>query len=80
MKSILNNYRDLYIQALAAFQASGQSNTLSYYQIAGIHGKPYAAWNNVTGPMGIHYATGYCTHGSILFPVWHRPYLALYEV
>lgn len=23
---------------------------------------------------------GYCTHGSILFPTWHRPYLALFEV
>jgi tyrosinase len=22
---------------------------------------------------------GYCTHLSILFPTWHRPYLALYE-
>lgn len=24
--------------------------------------------------------TGYCTHSSILFPTWHRPYLALFEV
>ena len=23
--------------------------------------------------------SGYCTHISILFPCWHRPYLALYE-
>jgi len=23
---------------------------------------------------------GYCTHVSILFPPWHRPYLAFYEV
>lgn len=23
---------------------------------------------------------GYCTHGSVLFPSWHRPYVALYEV
>ena len=22
---------------------------------------------------------GYCMHSSILFPTWHRPYLALYE-
>jgi hypothetical protein len=22
---------------------------------------------------------GFCTHGSVLFPPWHRPFLALYE-
>ena len=25
------------------------------------------------------YQPGYCTHNSILFPTWHRPYLALFE-
>lgn len=29
----------------------------------------------MTGP----YNLGYCPHGSVLFPVWHRPYLALFE-
>lgn len=24
--------------------------------------------------------SGYCTHSSVLFPIWHRPYLALIEV
>lgn len=76
---MLTDNRDLYIQGLAAFQAEDQSELLSYYQIAGIHGRPYAAWDNVNGPQG-DYATGYCTHDSILFPVWHRPYLALFEV
>jgi len=42
----------------------------------GIHGRPFVAWDGVTGP----YQRGYCTHGSILFPIWHRPYLALLEV
>ncbi|KAK3300469.1 uncharacterized protein B0H64DRAFT_428534 [Chaetomium fimeti] len=23
--------------------------------------------------------TGYCAHSSVLFPTWHRPYMALYE-
>ena len=23
---------------------------------------------------------GYCTHGTVLFPTWHRPYVALFEV
>lgn len=69
---------NLYIQALAAFQADDQSDLLSYYQIAGIHGRPYTSWDNVNGVNG-DWATGYCTHDSILFPIWHRPYLALYE-
>ncbi len=43
----------------------------------GIHGRPYTLWNNVNGQFNY---TGYCTHDSILFPTWHRPYLALFEV
>ncbi len=42
----------------------------------GIHGRPFVAWDGVNGP----YEKGYCTHSSILFPTWHRPYLALFEV
>lgn len=44
--------------------------------VLGIHGLPYKAWNDVEG----NDTTGYCTHSSILFPTWHRPYLALFEV
>ncbi|KAI9895089.1 MAG: hypothetical protein M1814_000314 [Vezdaea aestivalis] len=66
---------DLYIQALQLFQANDQSQLLSYYQVSGIHGRPYLAWDGVNG----QYPTGYCTHASVLFPTWHRPYLALYE-
>ncbi|KAI9855691.1 MAG: hypothetical protein M1824_005924, partial [Vezdaea acicularis] len=66
---------DLYIQALQKFEADDQSDFLSYYEIAGIHGRPYKAWDGVGGS----YETGYCTHSSIIFPPWHRPYLALYE-
>ena len=42
----------------------------------GIHGRPFASWDNVPG----RYQAGYCTHSSILFPSWHRPYVALFEV
>ncbi|KAK5106279.1 hypothetical protein LTS08_000397 [Lithohypha guttulata] len=49
----------------------------SYYQIAGIHGYPQVAWDDVYGnPNG---STGYCMHNSVLFELWHRPYLALFE-
>ena len=84
---------DLYILSLQQLQKQNQSAPLSYYQVAGsapllacnawllandqgIHGRPYVAWDGVQGP----FETGYCTHSSILFPSWHRPYMALFEV
>ncbi len=42
-----------------------------FFQIAGYHGEPFrgAGWGN-PGFWG-----GYCNHGNILFPTWHRVYL-----
>lgn len=69
---------DLYIQALKRFQDAPTDDKFSYYQIAGIHGYPQVAWDDVYGnPNG---STGYCMHNSVLFELWHRPYLALFEV
>lgn len=45
----------------------------------GIHGAPALTWADVNPTPGNEHS-GYCTHVSILFPTWHRPYLALYEV
>ena len=48
--------------------------------IAGIHGVPYVPWQNdekITKPVVSN--AGYCTHRSVLFVPWHRPYLLLYE-
>jgi tyrosinase len=45
----------------------------------GIHGRPFVPFDNVLAEPGDE-NNGYCTHVSILFPTWHRPYLALYEV
>ena len=39
---------------------------------------PNVPWDGVLGDNTG--AIGYCTHSSILFPTWHRPYVALYEV
>jgi tyrosinase len=47
--------------------------------VAGIHGRPYTSWDGSFGPGGVSYSTGYCAHDSVLFPTWHRPYLALFE-
>ena len=38
---------------------------------------PNYDWNNEEP---IDDQQGYCTHTSVLFLTWHRPYLALYEV
>lgn len=69
---------DLYVLALSMFQSVSQDDPMSYYQIAGIHGVPFVTWNGV-GPAEGASLSGYCPHSSVLFPTWHRPYLALYE-
>lgn len=49
----------------------------------GIHGQPFVDWDNAKGsidPNDNEQWLGYCTHASILFPTWHRVYLALVEV
>jgi tyrosinase len=47
--------------------------------VAGIHGLPNAAWDDVYDKWDRR-AGGYCAHGVLTFPTWHRPYLALFEV
>ncbi|KAG8825286.1 hypothetical protein FRC17_008757 [Serendipita sp. 399] len=71
---------DLYLLGLERFQAVDQEEPLSYFQIAGIHGRPYIPYDD-TGAVSANKSGfgGYCTHSSILFPTWHRPYLALFE-
>nr|OQO21312.1 hypothetical protein B0A51_09062 [Rachicladosporium sp. CCFEE 5018] len=70
---------NLFMLGLTRFMATNQSEKLSYYQIAGIHGRPYVPWDGVGPGEGIT-APGYCIHLSQLLLPWHRPYLALYEV
>lgn len=77
----LQNHTDawtLFILALDWMQFEDQTDPLSWYGIAGIHGRPYKAWDDVLPTPGNN-DSGYCTHVSTLFPTWHRPYLALYE-
>ncbi|KAK0709679.1 hypothetical protein B0T26DRAFT_805332 [Lasiosphaeria miniovina] len=69
---------DLYILALSALQAVDEADELSYFQIAGIHGLPYSAWNGVGQVQGAPFI-GYCPHGELLFSTWHRPYVVLFE-
>ncbi|KAK6525138.1 hypothetical protein TWF694_005284 [Orbilia ellipsospora] len=68
---------NLFLLALQRMQQQPQSSDTSYYGIAGIHGRPYKAWNGNFGQGNPN--SGYCTHADVLFLSWHRPYLALYE-
>ncbi|KAF2278156.1 Di-copper centre-containing protein [Westerdykella ornata] len=68
---------NLYLLGLRAFQAVDESNPVSYYEIAGIHGRPYKIWQGAEKAPGK--TGGYCPHGNTLFFGWHRPYLALFE-
>ncbi len=47
----------------------------SFFVIGGYHGEPFrgAGWGNS------QYWGGYCNHGNILFPTWHRAYLVRLE-
>ncbi len=43
----------------------------SFFMLGGYHGEPFrgAGWGNN------QYWGGYCNHGNVLFPTWHRAYL-----
>lgn len=47
----------------------------SFFMIGGFHGEPFrgAGWGNSS------YWGGYCNHGNVLFPTWHRVYLLKLE-
>ncbi|KAL2145943.1 hypothetical protein VTI28DRAFT_5817 [Corynascus sepedonium] len=68
----------LYMLGLSMLQYTDQAFPLSHYGLAGIHGMPHQTWGGVEPAIG-NEGTGYCTHSSILFPTWHRSYMALYE-
>ncbi|KAI1131069.1 Di-copper centre-containing protein [Nemania abortiva] len=67
----------LFLHAVKILQKKDPVAKLSFFQIAGIHGMPYKPWDEDTDPVTPD--EGYCTHDSLLFPCWHRPYMLLYE-
>ncbi|KAF2129816.1 Di-copper centre-containing protein, partial [Dothidotthia symphoricarpi CBS 119687] len=68
---------NLYLLGMERFMAKDKSERLSYYQVVGIHGRPYVTWGNFPTPL-LNQA-GFCPHAQSLFGSWHRPYLALFE-
>ncbi|KAK8084996.1 tyrosinase 2 [Apiospora hydei] len=69
---------DLYILGLSEMQNASESDPLSYFQIAGIHGRPFIPWNGVENTTAAPF-NGFCPHGNTPFTAWHRPFMALYE-
>lgn len=69
----------LFVLGLDRYQKIDPLDRDSYFQAAGIHGQPNVLWDEPVDPEEAK-GKGYCTHNNILFPIWHRAYLALYEV
>ncbi|MES2382786.1 MAG: tyrosinase family protein [Bacteroidota bacterium] len=47
----------------------------SFFMLGGFHGEPFRA----AGATDTSYWGGYCNHGNVLFPTWHRAYLVKLE-
>ncbi|KAK6957307.1 hypothetical protein Daesc_000090 [Daldinia eschscholtzii] len=77
-ESIHVNQRALFFPAVSKFSQMDPREKLSWFQIAGIHGMPFVSWDE-PGAKPETAREGYCTHNSILFCTWHRPYLLLFE-
>ncbi|CAG8511996.1 28919_t:CDS:2, partial [Dentiscutata erythropus] len=78
---------DLLVQSYQSIYDRPYEYMRSYYQVAGIHGLPYTAYDGVTGEHEYNNQSewvkgrwgGYCHHGDILFAPWHRPLILLIE-
>jgi len=78
--------RDLFIWGMVGFLSTDASKTLSFFQVGGVHGLPYQAYNGDDSKAWTDNELknrskwgGYCHHGDVLFPTWHRPYVLLFE-
>ena len=82
--------RDLFLQGFSKVQERDKDDPKSFYAVAGIHGLPFVPydkfpseklpptdWNKKESK---YRWGGYCHHGDILFPTWHRPYVLLLEM
>ncbi|KAI9775115.1 MAG: hypothetical protein M1839_001426 [Geoglossum umbratile] len=68
----------MYLLAVESFMEKSDTDYMSWFQISGIHGYPYQPFQYPQSSV-VNRGTGYCTHHSVIFGAWHRPYLALLE-
>jgi tyrosinase len=66
---------DNLVRAFEGIINKDPADDLSFHKIAGFHGAPFrgAGWGNSA------WWGGYCHHGNVLFPTWHRAYLLRLE-
>ena len=69
---------NLFLLGMERFESKDKSEVFSYYQLCGVHGRPFVGWNGYPTPLSNQ--AGFCPHSMTLFGSWHRPYLAAYEV
>ena len=63
------------MRAWQGIKALPPDDPRSFYVLGGYHGEPFrgAGWGNSS------YWGGYCNHGNVLFPTWHRVYVLKLE-
>jgi len=66
---------DLFVRALNHIQNLPAENENSFFKISGFHGQPFRG----AGYTNPQWWGGYCNHGNVLFPTWHRAYLLRLE-
>ncbi|KAF4589711.1 Tyrosinase [Ophiocordyceps camponoti-floridani] len=71
IRTLSQQEKDNLVRAFDAIQKLPADDEDSFYQIAGYHGEPFRG----AGYSNAQWWGGYCNHGNILFPTWHRAYL-----
>lgn len=63
------------MRAWKGIKALPPDDEKSFFKLGGFHGEPFrgAGWGSSA------YWGGYCNHGNVLFPTWHRVYLVKLE-
>lgn len=71
VRDLTKKEQDDLIRAFVGVQSAKSTDEDSFFVIAGYHGEPFrgAGWGNP------QWWGGYCNHGNVLFPTWHRAYL-----
>ncbi|KAK6537137.1 hypothetical protein TWF694_011335 [Orbilia ellipsospora] len=70
---------NLLVLALAQLMNASSTDPFSYFGLAGIHGAPYVPWPDPKETGNFNTKWGYCTHRSVIFALWHRPYMLALE-
>jgi tyrosinase len=63
------------MRAWKGIKELGPDDPNSFFMIGGYHGEPFRG----PGATNPQYWGGYCNHGNVLFPTWHRVYMLRLE-